>query len=135
MATKDDELLQALNDLLRQHSHEIAHAIAVHRDWKHRLEAAVRSGHWDGSAADAERDDRCELGRWIHHASPELRSETAWALVRDMHENFHREAAEIVTLIHQGSLNEARMALEPEAPFEVASRLLIELLEGWRTAA
>ena len=134
MATKDDELLQALNDLLRQHSLEIGHAVAAHREWKSRLVEAARSGRWEGSAVEAERDDRCELGRWIHRAGPEMRAETAWALVRDMHESFHREAAEVVTLIHQGNLNEARMALEPDAPFEVASRLLLELLESWRTA-
>lgn len=135
MPTQDDELLQALHALMRQHSLEIGRAITAHRDWKHRLEEAVKSGQWNGSAAEAERDDQCELGRWLHHASPETRVETAWLLVRDMHENFHREAAEVVTLIHQGNLNEARMALEPDAPYEVASRLLLELLESWRAAS
>ncbi|MFN8587329.1 MAG: CZB domain-containing protein [Candidatus Eisenbacteria bacterium] len=135
MATKDDELLQALNELLRHHSLEIGRAIVAHRQWKERLVEAVRTGHWEGSAAEAERDDRCELGVWLQHASPETRVEPSWKHVRDMHDSFHREAAEIVTLIHQGSLHEARMALEPDAPFEVASRLLVEMLEAWRQNA
>lgn len=135
MATQDDELLSALQDLLRQHKFEVGRAISAHAEWKARLVKCVESGHCDATAGETLRDDHCELGRWLHHLPPETRSERAWNLVRDMHANFHREASEIVALVHAGERNDARMALEPGAPFDLASRKLLDLLEDWRAAA
>lgn len=135
MAAHDDELLRALQDLLLQHKFEVGRAIAAHAEWKARLKQCVDEGRCDASATDALRDDRCELGRWLYALPAEARAERAWSLVRDMHANFHREASEIVALVHAGDASGAREALEPDAPFEVASRRLLELLEDWRAAA
>lgn len=135
MAAHDDELLRALQDLLHQHNFEVGRAITAHADWKARLKQCVADGRCDASATDALRDDRCELGRWLYALPAEARAERAWALVRDMHANFHHEAAEVVTLVQEGDVKGALGSLEPGAPFEVASRRLLELLEDWRAAA
>ncbi len=135
MPTEDRELLKALQDLLRQHKLEVDRAIAAHAEWKARLTRGVAEGRLEESTLEVLRDDRCELGRWLHRLPAETRAERAWALVRDMHANFHREASEIVALVHEGDLHDARMALEPDAPFEIASRRLLDLLEEWRAAA
>ena len=100
MAAHDDELLRALQDLLLQHKFEVGRAIAAHAEWKARLKQCVDEGRCDASATDALRDDRCELGRWLYALPAEARAERAWSLVRDMHANFHREASEIVALVH-----------------------------------
>lgn len=135
MATQDDELLSVLQDLLRQHKFEVGRAISAHTEWKARLVKCVSDGHCDATAVEALRDDHCELGRWLYHLPVETRAERAWSFVRDMHANFHREASEIVALVHAGDLAGARLALASGAPFDLASRKLLEMLEDWRAAA
>lgn len=130
-----DRMLGLLRDLLHQHALEVDRAIAAHAQWRSRLAEAVTSGRCEGDPAEIERDDQCELGRWLHDLPAESRADEGCLSVFEMHSWFHREAGRVVKLVQEKRLDEARAAIAPDSLFDVSSRQLVELLERWREAA
>ena len=130
-----DEVLGLLRDLMKQHAFEIDRAIDAHGAWRARLAEAVESGQCAGDPTQVERDDLCELGRWLHALPVESRADETCLSVFEMHSWFHREAGRVVKLVQDQRLDEARAAIAPDSLFDVSSRQLVELLERWRDTA
>jgi hypothetical protein len=83
---------------------DLSNAIEAHQEWKHRLEAAIRSRSvLSLDARQVARDDQCELGRWIHGpAATEFSRERQFVDLRNKHAAFHRCAARSVSLSQAG---------------------------------
>ena len=114
-------------------------AIEAHVRWKVRLEA-----HIDGDAdeqlnADTiGRDDQCALGKWIHGSGgTSYATHPGFDELKDVHAQFHQNAAEIIRLVDAGEADRARSFLN-QGPYASCSakvksklaRLSLELDHG-----
>jgi len=59
-----------------------------------------------------ERDDQCELGRWIYGEAAHLRHLPEYEAARQAHAAFHACAAEVVRLTLAGRHHEAKLAVD-----------------------
>jgi methyl-accepting chemotaxis protein len=87
-------------------------------DMKARLEAAIEAhflwflrfsiGIEDGigpslDPAEVAADERCEFGRWLYNEFPAaLRGAPLYWQIRNLHAEFHRQAARIAAIVEQG---------------------------------
>ena len=89
--------------------------ISAHVLWKKRLLALL-----DGSSdekLDPEAigiDNKCALGQWIYGDGQTFSRTASFETVRTMHAEFHRLAAEVVTLYQAGKITEAEQLLQRE---------------------
>lgn len=104
-------------------------AIEFQRRWKLRLAAYVRGeARARQSWRDIARDDRCELGRWLHQAPalPQRQGELL-AQLREQHARLHHAAAEVVRLADAGQREAALHALR-QGDFAHASHATVARL-------
>lgn len=105
-----------------------ADAIGKHLAWKAQLQESL-AGKTSLAVAvdDICRDDRCELGIWLHGAGQQRYGEfKSFDELIAKHAQFHRVACEIVRRGAQGRSQEVQRTLEHEltvASFEVVLRL------------
>ncbi len=104
-------------------------AVAAHRKWKSHLRL-----HIDGSSTemlDPEvigRDDRCELGRWIHgEGGATMSAKPEFQAMKRIHARFHQVAGEVLLKSKAGDPHGACLALD--GPFYRAS---IDVLDALR---
>ena len=84
--------------------------IAAHGLWKFRLQEAIDSGHSRFDPSVVERDDRCPFGQWIHGEGQSThRDDPRFAVVRDLHATFHRNAASVLRLALAGAEGSRKM--------------------------
>lgn len=114
---------------------QITRAIGAHGLWQARLRRAVMRGSLDVQARTAGDDDRCEFGRWLHALPASDRDGPHFERVRALHADFHREAAAVLALAHQGRHDEARARLEPGAELDRLTTELTEAMIAWARAA
>ena len=102
--------------------------IQAHMQWKVRLRDYVdgKGGRLD--AAEVERDDKCELGCWIHGQGQRFARDTCFGRLRETHARFHKCAARIVRLHDRGEKSQAETALSEEFP-RLASTIVQEIRE------
>ena len=110
----------------------LSHAIAAHGRWKTRLRQAVDTGKSDQTAATVRSDTLCEFGKWFHAVSPQERVTERWKKIRDLHAEFHKEAARVLTLALAGQKAEAEAALALGSHFSKISADLTLALVAWR---
>ena len=102
--------------------------IQAHMQWKVRLRDYVdgKGGRLD--AAEVERDDKCELGCWIHGEGQRFARDACFGRLRDTHARFHKCAAHIVRLHDRGEKTQAESTLSEEFP-RLASTIVQEIRE------
>ena len=89
--------------------------ISAHVLWKKRLLALL-----DGSSEEKldpqaiGMDNKCALGQWIYGDGQTYSRVAAYETVRTMHAEFHRLAAEVVSLYQAGKISEAEQLLQRE---------------------
>lgn len=132
---KNDEFVNSMAGLLRIQALDVEAALFAHSDWKRRLRDAVSRGFSERDSDDVGRDDLCELGRWLHSLPSEYASDPLCEDLAELHARFHHAAAAVVQLIEAGRTEEARVAMDSESDFALASEELVGLLEMWREAA
>jgi hypothetical protein len=103
-------------------------AIREHTEWKVRLVLYINgSGRFDerslGKAAS------CALGSWLKQSHARLFKYQEFQSVAQSHEKFHAIAEEVVQLVKQQRLHEARQLVSADGAFtKVAAELGRELL-------
>lgn len=89
---------------------DIDAAVAAHQQWKQHLLAHL-AGHPE-AGLDVEqicRDDRCDLGRWIHgQARARLGTFPGFTALLSHHRMFHHVACNVLALEHAGKRGDAR---------------------------
>ncbi len=116
-------------------AHQIDNAVQSHQAWKTRLKLAIKTGRTDLTTDEVARDSICAFGRWIRNLPAEERSPEFYSAVREAHSRFHRVAAGIVELVHEGDVFAAHGRLAPAGEFERISVELMTLLAAWRDEA
>ena len=86
--------------------------ITAHVSWKQRLQKFL-----DGTSTETldpaaiSVDHRCEFGKWIYGAGLSFKNTDSYATVKDLHANFHKVAASIVSHQLRGDTDAARNLL------------------------
>ncbi|HYP67922.1 MAG TPA: CZB domain-containing protein [Thiobacillaceae bacterium] len=89
--------------------------ISAHVLWKKRLLAMLDGSSDEKLVPEAiGMDDKCALGKWIYSDGQTFSSTASYETVRAMHAEFHRLAAEVVTLYQAGKIAEAEQLLQRE---------------------
>lgn len=90
---------------------DIDAAVVAHQQWKQHLLAHL-AGHHSEAGLEVEdicRDDRCDLGRWIHgQARARLGTFPGFTALLSHHRMFHHVACNVLALEHAGKRGDAR---------------------------
>jgi hypothetical protein len=111
---------------------QIRNAIVAHSRWKARLRQAIDSGKSEWKAESVRPDNLCDFGKWLHSVSPTEKTTERWRKVRDLHSEFHKEAARVLTLALSGQKAEAEKAFALGSHFSKTSADLTMTLVAWR---
>jgi hypothetical protein len=108
---------------------QVAAAIAAHGQWKSRLRTAIISGKSEFSAETVAKDNACTFGAWLYgDGHRDFASEITFTAIRDLHAEFHREAARVLALALGGQKDAAEAAIGLGSPFGRASASLVGAL-------
>lgn len=113
---------------------EIDAAISAHEVWKVRLAEAIESHTVDLPVDRICRDDCCEFGAWLYSDSitPIEKSSQRYKLVRHLHADFHKAAAEVAEFVLAGQAVVANDLMSETGRFSVVSKRLIAALNDWK---
>ena len=102
-------------------------AIARHMQWKITLQLAIALNEpLSPNAIHAiEHSEQCPIGRWLasQHTSV-LRNTPEYRDLVTRHEEFHREVAQIASMINHGKYGAARRAIDLNSNFRKASQAI-----------
>lgn len=92
---------------------DIEAAVAAHLQWKRQLQARLADGGGQLSDAGPDcRDDRCDLGRWIHgEGRARLGTFPGFSELMAHHRLFHHVACNVMALEQAGKRADARRML------------------------
>ena len=107
--------------------------IGQHAMWKLTLHRAAGGQPVDLDPAVARRDDRCDLGRWLHEGAAGVLPPDERRTITDLHAAFHRVAAGALEQALSGQGAQARQALQPGSDFLAISTELVERLHERRS--
>ena len=111
-------------------------AIAAHAAWKTRLRHAIELRTSEIDPQTATRDDRCELGQWLHDGIAAAdRGSPHYTGVLAIHAALHREVGHVVQMAIDGDQADARAALGTGSPFSQRSAELVQALLAWQADA
>ncbi len=100
---------------------DLNHAIEKHVEWKLRFRSAIAK-HETMDADTIGKDNRCELGKWLHGEARVLFSGLqSYPPCVERHAQFHAEAARVAQAINQKRYAEAEAMLGGETPYADAS--------------
>jgi chemoreceptor zinc-binding protein len=106
---------------------DFTEAAKVHRDWNTKLRLYINgSGEIDYKVV--QKDNLCELGKWIYNEGQQYSSLKEYQDLKSTHADFHKTAAEIVKLVDNGKIDEAKTNLEAGQKFRKLSMEIVGLL-------
>lgn len=90
-------------------------AIAAHAKWKVRLRVFLEDPGKDSLKPDeVERDDQCDLGKWIYGEGSKNAGDAAFATLEEAHRQFHVLAGDVIRKAVAGRRLEAEAILSGE---------------------
>ncbi len=112
-------------------------AIWAHAGWKKRLKEIIESGRVDVPIAKIRADDQCDFGRWLYgrEISAEEKASEHYRAVKELHAEFHEQAAAVAELAIHGKIAEATKAMDLFGEYARASSKLTNALAEWRNKA
>ena len=113
---------------------EIANGLNSHGDWKQRLIDAINTGKSDWEPHLVCKDNQCEFGKWLYSCDETAKKSPHYETVRALHADFHRAAAEILTLALANEKPAALKAISTGSPYLVTSTKLTQELMAWSRA-
>ena len=114
---------------------DLTEAVIAHMRWKIRLLQGINGQAELPNSADVARDDVCDLGKWLGHATFEYSSLTGFSDTKSKHAAFHLRAAEVVAAVEKGERDRAEAMLGADGPYTVASGEVVLALTTLRAAA
>lgn len=109
-------------------------AIEAHVKWKMMLRAYLGgSGSFDTS--EVERDDRCELGVWIHGEGCAFQEMGEYSDLRAKHVELHKLTAQIIRLVDEGKAEEAEAQIDGSGRYSQLSTEIVTAIRAMRTKA
>jgi methyl-accepting chemotaxis protein len=102
-------------------------AIARHMQWKITLQLAVALNESlsPNAIRAIQHSEECPIGRWlVSQHTLSIRNTEEYRDLVFRHEEFHREVAQIATMINNRKYSAARCALDPNSSFRQASQAM-----------
>lgn len=113
---------------------QVQKALVAHGAWKVRLAQTIETGASEFSPEVVRKDNQCALGKWLYaDVAPSLQDDH-YETVRQLHAEFHKAAAGVLSLALAGQKAEAQAAMFTGQEFGRASAKLTIALSDWRTA-
>jgi len=113
----------------------IAQSVTSHSEWKKRLIKAIDSGESEFTPESVCKDDNCEFGKWLYSCSAEDKSSEHYDKVKDLHAEFHKEAAEVLSLALANNKDAARKAISTGSNYLSVSSKLTRQMMVWSREA
>ena len=110
-------------------------AIAAHEEWRTTFEHTVREGGGDLQVEAVRADNRCLLGLWLAATAKADLNPTALKMLRDVHGEFHRAAAQVLALALAGRIREAVHSMAIGTQYGQWSAVLLVALSRYAEAA
>jgi len=110
----------------------IAAALSAHAQWKKRLQDAIATGKSEFTPSVVTKDNACQFGQWLYSLSPPDTLSVDFQKVKALHANFHKVAADILTLALTGKKSEALEMLEHGGAYVQATGKLVLALGAWQ---
>jgi len=111
----------------------LQNALQAHSAWRGRLKTATVSGKLDLPVASVKADDQCQFGKWLY--GPELpaleKQSDQYRKVKNLHAQFHQEAAKVAQMAVSGQQAAAEKALGLSSDFSKASYALMDAVKSW----
>jgi len=109
-------------------------AIAAHASWKARLRAAIGSGKFDVPVATVKQDNQCQFGKWLYGSeiSAAEKQTEHYRTVRQLHAQFHEQAAKVVEFAISGQKDAAGKAIGFSGDYTRVSSELTAAMARWR---
>lgn len=100
---------------------DLESAIAKHAEWKVKLRSAIAKKE-QLDALSISKDDRCDLGKWLHGEGKAKFSKLAsYAECLAKHASFHVEAGKVAAAINQQRYEEAKALMDAGTSYAKAS--------------
>jgi methyl-accepting chemotaxis protein len=114
----------------------LQNAIAAHGAWTARLKAAIASRKLDIPISTVRADNQCQFGKWLHGAdlSAAEKQTEDYRTVKQLHAQFHEEAARIAQFALSGQQKAAESAMNPSSDYVRVSSALTNVLTKWSAA-
>jgi hypothetical protein len=104
--------------------------IDAHRNWRIRLKDYVGGSSKEKlDASVIEKDNACQLGKWIYEARPGMGGEEEFQELVTLHAQFHKTAAGIVRASDAGKKADAAKMLEAASDFQRMSNKVIAAIQ------
>ena len=112
---------------------QIVKSIGAHGLWKASLQRVIDNGTSDVSVAVARQDNQCDFGKWLYGPEmPEAVKRSAhYDQCRRLHQQFHLEAAKVLTFALANKKAEAARAMETHSDFATCSGNLTKAMMDW----
>jgi hypothetical protein len=110
-------------------------AISCHVQWKSKLAAYVNHPDHSLSAAELGREDRCDLGKWLHGEGQKFAMLPEFAKLVVDHAHFHAAAADVVKKADSGRRVSEEIALGAKSDYATASNAVVTSLMKMKKAA
>ena len=110
----------------------IEKAMAAHKEWKIRLENAIKTGKSEFSPAIVKTDNSCEFGKWLDNLPSADKSSLDYQTVKVLHAEFHKVAADILQFAVMGKKEEAIKKFSFGGTYGLASSKLMNAMFDWK---
>lgn len=108
-------------------------AILAHRHWKDKLSDYLKKPDHSLSAMEVAKDDKCELGKWIHGDGAKHAKSPEFQQLRSEHARFHKAAADVVHKADSGANVSGDTALGGHSEFSAASTAVVKAIMSMRS--
>lgn len=103
-------------------------AIVAHSAWKQKLALYIAKPDKSIDVAKLEKDDQCELGKWILTEAANYASEPAFQQLQKEHASFHKAAAAVVRRADSGEKVGQEVALGGKSAYAEASSKVVSAI-------
>ncbi len=79
-------------------------------------------------------DDECAFGKWLYSLPPNEQQTFDWRTVKQLHAEFHQEAARILQMALASHKQEAEDAIGFKSEYAKKSARLTEAMVNWKNA-
>ncbi|RKZ60051.1 MAG: hypothetical protein DRR16_25585 [Candidatus Parabeggiatoa sp. nov. 3] len=101
-------------------------AIWAHSRWKVHLKEAIETGQSDFNVETVRNPHACAFGQWLD--SKEGKTLSHYSEIVELHQNFHKEAAQILSLALIGQKDEAASKIQLGSEFSHMTARLVNTL-------
>lgn len=113
----------------------ISKGIGAHGMWKQRLVSAIKTGQSEWTPAIVCQDNQCEFGKWLYACSPQEKSSPHFNEVKNLHAQFHKEAADVLTMALAKKQDEASKAIDLGSKYHTISSSLTKQMMAWKSSS